>query len=334
MINNRYKQEEEFGKGSFATVFKGTDIKLGNSVAIKFIEATYSALYLIESKVFISVSGREHFPKMFWSGEHEKNFYIVMELIEKSLANVILNESFDLKKILQMGIQILSALETLHSLGYIHRDIKPDNILMNKSHDSYFLIDYGLCKNFIDSATKHHAPMREDNAFKGNLIFCSKNILSGISASRRDDIESLCLLLIYLVKKELPWINEKKNLECMIGRRSSVNFTHFMQGLPSEIFEIFGYTQTLTYYQTPNYKWILEKLNLLKSRLSDPPPRMRKPSHKKSVKRARTAASNRRIIHILECETLIIPPPEFTLEFRYKIQLMRKQPNEKLINVI
>src|SRR5574343_132600 len=111
MINNRYKQEDELGKGSFATVFKGVDTRLGNSVAIKFIEMTYSALYMIESKVFVSVSGREHFSKLYWSGEHEKNYYIVMELIEKSLSNVILNESFDLKKILQLGLQMLSALE-------------------------------------------------------------------------------------------------------------------------------------------------------------------------------------------------------------------------------
>lgn len=335
MISSRYKIEQKLGKGSFATVYNGIDTKTNTQVAIKLVENSMHSIYSVESKVFTSVSGRPHFPKLYWNGDFEKGYAFVMELLGTSLADILISRPFHMASILELGLQMLTALETMHILSFIHRDIKPDNILTGPTNQElFYLVDYGLSKNYIDSATKHHAPMREDTAFKGNLVFCSKNILSGISASRRDDIESLFLLLIYLIKKELPWINEKKNLECMIGRRSSVNFNQFMKGLPSEILEIFNYSQSLSYYQAPNYSWIREKLINLKSSiameqkiipaLTDEPKLVKK----KSYKRAKTAGARRKTLCMIECETIIAPPPDFSKGFRQKIIQMKKSRNK------
>ena len=205
VINNRYQIEKKLGQGSFAAVYLGHDIKSDAKVAIKIVEKTVLKLCEFETKVFKIVSGLPHFPILYWSGMYEKKYCFVMQLLGDSLTDYMKSTNFSLSSICDLGLQVITALEILHSKGYIHRDLKPENIILDVNvQNYYYLIDYGLSRKFIDPLTKHHAPLREDTTFMGNLAFCSNNILSGISASRRDDLESLGLLIIYIIKKDLP----------------------------------------------------------------------------------------------------------------------------------
>lgn len=99
-----------------------------------------------------------------------------------------------------------AALKNFHASGYIHNDVKPDNILtdLNKSVKKVFLIDFGISKKYINPYTRKHSPLSYNQNFSGNLIFCSKHAMNGFSPSRRYDFESLLYSLIYLYKGSLP----------------------------------------------------------------------------------------------------------------------------------
>lgn len=111
------------------------------------------------------------------------------------------------KDVLMLGMQMLEALAFLHGHSIIHRDIKPDNIVQGVGDKAnlFYLIDFGLAKQFRDPKTHVHNPYREKRSLTGTPRYASVNNLMGIEQSRRDDLEGLAYTLIYLARGKLPW---------------------------------------------------------------------------------------------------------------------------------
>ena len=114
-----------------------------------------------------------------------------------------------------IGIQIIDRLEWIHSNNIIYRDIKPENFLLGINDPNViYIIDFSLCKKYRSSKTGKHILPKISPKFNGNFKFSSCNAIKGKESSRRDDIFSLGYMLIYLIKKELPWdytFKEKNN---------------------------------------------------------------------------------------------------------------------------
>lgn len=107
---------------------------------------------------------------------------------------------------------MVARLEALHTLGWLHLDIKPDNILLgtddmtNQESTTLYLIDFGVAQTFWGDSYGHIEEKKVD-MFYGNTIFASVNAFRGKQQSRRDDLISLAYLLSYLMNKgKLPWI--------------------------------------------------------------------------------------------------------------------------------
>ena len=105
-------------------------------------------------------------------------------------------------------MQIVDRLRDLHGRTYLHRDLKPENILVGtgkKSH-TFYLIDFGLAKRYICPKTGNHIPKKLDKGMIGSMDYMSLNAHMGLEQSRRDDLESLGYIMIYLLNGgKLPW---------------------------------------------------------------------------------------------------------------------------------
>ena len=161
---------------------------------------------------------------------------------------------------------MLDRLEYLHSKNYIHRDLKvnfwkgskrvdfgfsdpfwvssrkyifqPDNMLIGHlSTDEIYLIDFGLAKKYRDSEMNHH-PFTKTKAFVGTRRYVSVNAHMKIEQSRRDDLESLGYILIYLLKGRLPWSATRKKkrpkTEFIMETKKSVDLSKRCDGLASQ----------------------------------------------------------------------------------------------------
>ena len=108
--------------------------------------------------------------------------------------------------ILCLIIQI-SRLEYIHSKDYIHRDIKPENFLIGRQGNErrIYAIDFGLSTLYKDSLTHYHLPFSNHRSLVGTARYVSINTHSGISQSRRDDLEAIGYMLMHFILGQLPW---------------------------------------------------------------------------------------------------------------------------------
>jgi serine/threonine protein kinase len=153
-------------------------------------------------------------------------------------------------------------IEHVHSFNFVHGNIKPDHFLLGlgQHNDQVNIIDFGLTKLFRDPNTEIHIPYRENNSFAGTPRYCSINTHLGIAPSRRDDLESLAYLLIYLLRGSLLWQGLETNSSDSHGKvlkKKVAIFSHDLcLGIPAEFCTFLDYTRALRFDDNPDYNCI------------------------------------------------------------------------------
>ena len=259
---NRFHCISKLGKGTFGNVYKA---EYDNEYFALKLESKKNNQNLLEKEAEImdNLQGT-YIPYVELYSSTEEYNILVMELLGKSLNHYIKDlKYFSVKTVCMLGDQILSILKYIHDRDIIHRDIKPDNICMGLNNNSKyaFLIDFGLAKKYRNSNTLLHNPLINKKSLTGTPRYASINALKGMEQSRRDDLESLGYVLIYLLRGELPWQNingrtkEERNRK-ILEKKMLISTAKLCEDLPIE-FEVFlDYAKNLKYTETPNYEFL------------------------------------------------------------------------------
>jgi serine/threonine protein kinase len=140
--------------------------------------------------------------------------------------------------------------------------LKPDNLLVGLGPHSHriHIIDFGLAKQYRDPHTNIHIHYRDNLPMIGTARYSSINVQTGIEPSRRDDIESIAYILIYLMRGSLPWQGDKGGKRQADVRKKKLTTTpqDLCAGLPAEFELCLQYARSLGFSQRPNYQYLRE----------------------------------------------------------------------------
>jgi casein kinase I family protein HRR25 len=260
LINKKYRVLGKIGEGSFGLIYKGENIRTKEFVAIK-VEPIEKDMKLLknESLIYQYLNNIQGVPFVKWFGKDEKNYYMVINLLGDSLQSIKNNSTFSLTSVLQIGIQIIILLKTIHDKGLVHRDIKPDNFLLglNNERKRIYIIDFGLCKSYMNN--DKHNPIKKTNNLIGSLTYASINTHNCIEISRRDDMESLGYMLVFFYLGTLPWQElTSENIDIIKNLKKDITSN---DKLPQILVNYMKHVRNLEYEENPNYFFIIENFN-------------------------------------------------------------------------
>ncbi|MDW0111828.1 Stk1 family PASTA domain-containing Ser/Thr kinase [Sporosarcina saromensis] len=207
-IGGRYEVIRGIGEGGMSKVYLAHDIILGRDVAIKVLnydfvnEQDMKKRFQREALSATSLT-HPHIVNIFDVGEDEELHYFVMEYIEGQTLKKFIHTNGPLNPEQAVSImrQLVSAIANAHHNGIIHRDIKPQNILMDTDGDVK-ITDFGIAMAL--SATSH----TKTNSVIGTVHYLSPEQARGGMATKKSDIYSLGIVFYELLTGKLPFSAE------------------------------------------------------------------------------------------------------------------------------
>ncbi|KAJ9700720.1 hypothetical protein PVL29_006169 [Vitis rotundifolia] len=218
-----------------------------------------------ESKLYMLLQGGTGVPHLKWFGVEGEYNAMVIDLLGPSLEDLFnyCNRKFSLKTVLMLADQLINRVEYMHSRGFLHRDIKPDNFLMGlgRKANQVYIIDYGLAKKYRDFQTHKHIPYRENKNLTGTARYASVNTHLGVEQSRRDDLESLGYVLMYFLRGSLPWQGlkagtKKQKYDKISEKKMLTPIEVLCKSYPSEFTSYFHYCRSLRFDDKPDYSYL------------------------------------------------------------------------------
>jgi tetratricopeptide (TPR) repeat protein/TolB-like protein/predicted Ser/Thr protein kinase len=206
----RYRVEALLGQGGMGRVYKAYDKDLDRTVAIKVVRdgaiGESDALKRFKQElVLASKISHKNILRIHDMGDVGGLRFISMAFVEgKDLQHIIReNPKMPLERILNFARQIAEALAAAHAEGVVHRDLKPQNLLVDKN-DQIFVCDFGLAKSFEEGAIG----MTRTGAFLGTPRYMSPEQVEGKPADGRADLYAFGLILYEMVIGDVPFTGE------------------------------------------------------------------------------------------------------------------------------
>jgi tetratricopeptide (TPR) repeat protein len=209
-FGRRYRIEGLLGQGGMGRVYKAYDKDLDRTVALKVVRQgvmgeTDALKRFKQELVLASKISHKNILRIHDMGEVGDVKFITMAYVEGQDLHGILrdNPKLPLDRILRYSAQLAEALAAAHAEGVVHRDLKPQNILVNKD-DQIFVSDFGLAKSFEEGAIG----MTRTGAFLGTPRYMSPEQVEGKPADQRSDLYAYGLILYEMVTGDVPFTGE------------------------------------------------------------------------------------------------------------------------------
>ena len=205
LVNDRYEIEKLIGEGGMANVYLAKDTILDRKVAVKVLrgdlagDEKFVRRFQREALAASSLS-HPNIVEIYDVGEDNGNFYIVMEYIDgKTLKQLIKKRGvLTLPETIDIMMQLLDALATAHDSYIIHRDIKPQNIMI-KDSGLVKITDFGI------AMALNSAQLTQTNSVMGSVHYLPPEQASGKGSTIRSDIYSLGILMFEMLTGRVPF---------------------------------------------------------------------------------------------------------------------------------
>ncbi|CAN5754205.1 hypothetical protein BH23ACT12_BH23ACT12_19070 [soil metagenome] len=204
LIHDRFEIDSLIARGGMATVFKGTDLTLGRTVAIKVLsddlaqDPSFVTRFRLEAQAAASLT-HPNIVAVYDTGSDGETHYIVMEYLEGRTLHQILNEDGTVppEEVASIGANVAQALAEAHEKGIVHRDVKPGNIMIGRNGAAK-VMDFGIAK----AATAGN--LTQVGSILGTVAYLSPEQARGEPVDGRSDIYSLGALLYQMLTGSLP----------------------------------------------------------------------------------------------------------------------------------
>ncbi|WZZ52936.1 hypothetical protein YC2023_053043 [Brassica napus] len=288
VIGGKFKLGRKLGSGSFGELYLGINIQTGEEVAVKLepVKTRHPQLQY-ESKIYMHLQGGSEFagvPHLKWFGVEGDYSCMVIDLLGPSLEDLFnyCIRKFTLKSVLMLADQLICRVEYMHSRGFLHRDIKPDNFLMGlgrKANQVILLLHHEENKNLTGTAryasVNTHLGIGKNcfhlitsvaflsEAFENSFFFADATHFVCIltEQSRRDDLESLGYVLMYFLRGSLPWQGlkggtKKQKYDKISEKKMLTPVEILCKSHPSEFTSYFHYCRSLRFEDKPDYSYL------------------------------------------------------------------------------
>ena len=199
-----YRIESVLGRGGMGVVYEATQLSLNRTVALKILspqfrdDAGFRERFRREGQIQAAID-HPHIVTVHEAGEFDEGLFIAMRLIRGStLKDLIVAGDLDGEEAVRLLKPVADALDTAHAAGLTHRDIKPQNILVDNRRHAY-LADFGLTRNATESG------LTKTGQFVGTIDYISPEQIKGEEAGAASDVYALTAVLYECLCGTVPY---------------------------------------------------------------------------------------------------------------------------------
>jgi len=243
-----YRIIDYIGAGGMGEVYLAQDLKLERKVALKILLAEFAAnqdgmaRFVQEAKAASALT-HPNIITVHEIDQADSTHFIAIEFIQGGTLRKCMQGGMKIGEVLDVAVQVASALAAAHAAGIIHRDIKPENVMV--THDGIVkVLDFGVAKlterpspGWVDSEAPTHGVMNTDpGTAVGTVAYMSPEQARGLQVDGRTDVFSLGVLIYEMVAGRLPLEGSNTNeiVASILSDRELPPLTRYAREVPAE----------------------------------------------------------------------------------------------------